>query len=276
MDPSFRCADDDAARCGPGRRYALPVTPLRAGPSRVVPRPVAGLKGAERLFANRQQETTGVVPDSSIPTVTKTAYQSPPGRARSKPKKPPRAERRTMFGIRGDHACVLSHFCTQGCGRTMRPAFRAPSLLRETLESEIGNTAPPRRKQQGRWRVSGQWRGFSFARMAQAPRARAPQNNRGDGACLTLMVVPANAGTHSLHAHWDLLQESQSHFCCPPIYCCGVWVPAFAGTTPNVELASAPRNDDRGEAPQTTGDEAWQMREELIKMAVRFRPSRTA
>ncbi len=43
----------------------------------------------------------------------------------------------------------------------MRPAFRAPSLralgvypiraIKEgkTLESEIGNTAPPRRKQQG-------------------------------------------------------------------------------------------------------------------------------
>ena len=33
----------------------------------------------------------------------------PPGRARSKPKKPLRAERRTMFGNRGDHARVF-HF----------------------------------------------------------------------------------------------------------------------------------------------------------------------
>ena len=92
---SFKGADDHAARCGPGRRCAPFVSPLRAGPSRVVPTPVAGAKGAERLRPTGPQETTGSdfgLPDSSIPTVTTKAYQSPPGRARSKPKKPSRAD----------------------------------------------------------------------------------------------------------------------------------------------------------------------------------------
>jgi hypothetical protein len=105
MEPQLRGADDHAARCGPGRRFALFVSPLRAGPSRVVPTPVAGAKGAERLRPTGPQETTGQtsgLPDSSIPTVTNKAYQSPPGRARSKPKKPPRAERRAIRCFRGD------------------------------------------------------------------------------------------------------------------------------------------------------------------------------
>lgn len=40
-----RSADDDAVRCGPGRRCAPSASPLRAGPSRVVLTPVAGVKG---------------------------------------------------------------------------------------------------------------------------------------------------------------------------------------------------------------------------------------
>ena len=172
---------------------------LRAGPSRVVPKPHAGFKGEERLRADRQtgnhpRDSTGVSTDSSTPTVKR---QRSPRRARSKPKNPLRAERRTMFGIRGDCACVLSHFCTQGCGRTMRPAFRAPSHKRVTDQMESGAPAPQTTGAMAR--VRSKARVFFCANGASATRATA--NNRGDGACLILMVVPANAGTHSLHAH---------------------------------------------------------------------------
>ena len=125
-------ADDHAARCGPGRRCALFVSPLRAGPSRVVPTPVAGAKGAERLRPTGPQETTGSdfgLPDSSIPTVTNKAYQSPPGRARSKPKKPSRAERLMIRCFRGDqNSCVklISHTRLRthsGVRRSARPHY---------------------------------------------------------------------------------------------------------------------------------------------------------
>ena len=33
--------------------------------------------------------------------------------------------------FRGDDTRVLSNFCTRGCGRIVRPAFRAPSQMRE-------------------------------------------------------------------------------------------------------------------------------------------------
>ncbi len=135
----------------------------------------------------------------------------------------------------------------------MRPAFRAPSHKRVTDQMESGAPAPQTTGAMAR--VRSKARVFFCANGASATRAAA--NNRGDGACLFLMVVPANAGTHSLHAHWDLLQESQSHFCRPPNDCGGVWVPAFAGTTPNVELASAPRNDDRETRRKQQG--RWRM-----------------
>ena len=74
-----------------------------------------------------------------------------------------------MFGIRGDSACVLFHYCTQGCGRTMRPAFRAPSLSREGRDLFIGaNGASPKR--------------------ARLRRPRAAKN-RGDDARLEMMRV---------------------------------------------------------------------------------------
>ena len=64
MDPCIRGVDDDAVRCGPGRRFASLVSPLRAGPSRVVPMPAAGIKGSEGLHADRRAG------QSQIPTVT--------------------------------------------------------------------------------------------------------------------------------------------------------------------------------------------------------------
>ena len=58
-----------------GRAEMRPLTsPLRAGPSRVVLTPVAGVKGWSACLANRPQETTGSdakrLPNSSVPTVT--------------------------------------------------------------------------------------------------------------------------------------------------------------------------------------------------------------
>jgi hypothetical protein len=61
-------ADDDAVRCGPGRRFASLTSPLRAGPSRVVLTPAAGAKGR----SNR--EPTGAR-KSLVATVTNKTYR---------------------------------------------------------------------------------------------------------------------------------------------------------------------------------------------------------
>ena len=67
MDPHIWSADDHAARCGPGRRYALPAMPLRAGPSRVVPMSLAGYQGTESL---RFRPNHGTHPQSLAETKT--------------------------------------------------------------------------------------------------------------------------------------------------------------------------------------------------------------
>jgi hypothetical protein len=63
------------------------------------------------------------------PPATVAKERGSPGRARRKPLKPLRAERRVFRGIRGDYARMLSIFCIRGCGCPRRPAFRTPSLL---------------------------------------------------------------------------------------------------------------------------------------------------
>src|ERR1700712_5958467 len=73
MEPPIRGADDDAVRCGPGRRFAPLTSPLRAGPSRVVLTPVAGVKGwsacGQPAAGDHRFRPCGL-PDSSVPTVT--------------------------------------------------------------------------------------------------------------------------------------------------------------------------------------------------------------
>ncbi len=103
--------------------------------------------------------------------------------------------------------CFTSLY-TRGCGRIVRPAFRAPShegrddsMLARTGKIPRAQKAPPRLKQQGRWRMPPKsvkrfldqgmrekqhvWTmARVFLREWRKRQARSAANNRGDGACL--------------------------------------------------------------------------------------------
>ena len=158
-------ADDDAARCGPGRRCAPLASPLRAGPSRVVPMPVAGVKG---------RSACGQPACRKQPVQTKKSSEqlSPDG------DEPKRINRR-----RGEHEAsrknhrarnaddsgafvvttLVRFFTLRMRLRTLseRPAFRAPSVGGGERNARAGccpfvpdkTPASPRRQQQGRCRM---------------------------------------------------------------------------------------------------------------------------
>jgi len=114
-------ADDDAARCEPGWRFTPLASPLRAGPSRVVPMPVAGIKATRRRALQPKRRC------QRRPTVTNQSGWIAAGESTKQAGSPPRAERRMYPVLSWWLTRALSTLCAWGCGRTLRPAFRAPS-----------------------------------------------------------------------------------------------------------------------------------------------------
>ena len=115
--------DDDAVRCGPGRRCALLASPLRAGPSRVVPMPVAGIKAT-----HRRASPTG----ATTPALTDGDEQKRINRRRGEHE----ASRKNHRARNADDSgafvvtTLVRFFTLRMRLRTLseRPAFRAPSV----------------------------------------------------------------------------------------------------------------------------------------------------
>ena len=120
MERLTQGADDDAARCRPGCRFAPLASPVRAGPSRVVLMPRAGIKGRRVRASNRSRNSLS--PDGDT-----TQSDRSPGRARSKPKKPLRAERRVFPGVSVvTNSCVTLPYTHEAMGA---PAPGVPCTL---------------------------------------------------------------------------------------------------------------------------------------------------
>ena len=101
---------------------------LRGGPNRVVPTEIRSAADASKSGRRREPAET-----------TASRLRPLPGRARSKP---------TDHRVRNAGRCgafvvttlvCFLQLCTRGCGRTWRPAFRAPSFRKEGA----GNTHNP-------------------------------------------------------------------------------------------------------------------------------------
>ena len=100
----------------------------RGGPSRVVPTAIRSAADASKSGRRREPAET-----------TASRLRPLPGRARSKPPDH-RVRNAGRFGafVVTVLVCFLQ-LCTRGCGRTWRPAFRAPSFRKEGA----GNTHNP-------------------------------------------------------------------------------------------------------------------------------------
>jgi hypothetical protein len=101
---------------------------LRGGPNRVVPTEIRSAADASKSGRCREPAET-----------TASRLRPLPGRARSKPTDH-RVRNAGRFGafVVTRLVCFLQS-CTRGCGRTWRPAFRAPSFRKEGA----GNTHNP-------------------------------------------------------------------------------------------------------------------------------------
>ena len=112
----------------------------------------------------------------------------PPGDMRSKPKKPPRAERRMIRCFRGDQTRVSKlNFRTRGCGRNRASGVPRALFFGGANEEHLTRAC-------FRWREWGRpqartaleeirTRGLLPVGARQGSGVPAPFNNRGDGAC---------------------------------------------------------------------------------------------
>lgn len=173
LGPAASEALTTTLRDAAGAEIRLVAWPLRAGPSRAVPTPHAGVKGSGYTRVSDRSERR-----LKNPTVKR---QRSPRRARSKPDNPLRAERRRDPASVVTKIRVLFSICTRGCGCCCSTRRSAPSRLgvrhpRHSRRARASNNRDDDSCLQGGV-------GFSFTRRRQA--SRAASNNRDDAACLT-------------------------------------------------------------------------------------------
>ncbi len=146
-----RSADDDAVRCGPGRRCAPLTSPLRAGPNRVVPMPRAGIKGRSNRMPTGARK-------SLVPTVTQPKAIDRRGEHEASRKNHRVRNAGRIRCFRGDYARVyLTHITHEAADasrvrRSVRPRFWAEGLMPARMgqapcaQGRNNTTARPRLK----------------------------------------------------------------------------------------------------------------------------------
>ena len=114
----------------------MTATPITDGPKRVIPAHRLAPRAAPNAF--REEGRRRVSPAGAVITegpVTGGFREA--SRSNHRVRNAGCVQR-----VRGDYACVLSTFCTRGCGCVGHPAFRAPSIRGERIAKDSGAPAP--------------------------------------------------------------------------------------------------------------------------------------